>query len=137
MTNKQALDALELPPCTSFCKNSDNSNGICRACLERENTSHGILKNIAKRMIADSCVDYPQWLFTLVEAGIKTALSQPQPCPEPVVDGLYGAIKRVEEHQEWRRGADTRQPNPEILGQNIDIVLEAARLQLSRQKGGE
>ena len=62
---------MPLPPCTSFCQNSDNSNGICRACMEREKTAYGILLNIAKRMTSDSCIDYPQWLFTLIEEAIK------------------------------------------------------------------
>lgn len=70
---------LELPPCTSFCQNSDNSNGICRACLEREKTTHGILLNIAKRMTADNFVDYPQWLFTLIEEAIKLGTAAPHP----------------------------------------------------------
>jgi hypothetical protein len=67
---------LVLPPCTSFCQNSDNSNGICLACLQREKTTLGILQNIAKRMTADSCIDYPKWLFTLVGEGIKTAQAE-------------------------------------------------------------
>ena len=81
---------LELPPCTSFCQNSDNSNGICRACLEREKTTHGILLNIAKRMTADNFVDYPQWLFTLIEEAIKLGTSAPHPQTVDVDGALEG-----------------------------------------------
>lgn len=83
--------ALDLPPCTSFCQNSDNSNGICRACFEREKTTLGILQNIAKRMTADSCIDYHKWLFILIEEAIKTALTRPSR-EAKLIDALRRAI---------------------------------------------
>ena len=88
---------MPLPPCTSFCQNSDNSNGICRACMEREKTAYGILVNIAKRMTSDSCIDYPQWLFTLIEEAIKIGdTSASTPAPVERIDGLKEALSIFE-----------------------------------------
>jgi len=34
------------------------------------------------------------------------------------------AIARLEYYNEWRRGADTPQPNPKELGELIEYVIE-------------
>jgi len=109
-------DKIELPPCTSFCQNSDNSNGLCRACFEREKTSHGILLNIAKRMTVDSCVDYPQWLFTLIKEAIKSDKPEPNPPADvqAALDAVNKFIRAKEKAEEFL---------PSKTGQNLSAWL--------------
>ena len=148
MTNKQALD---LPPCTSFCQNSDNSNGICRACLEREDTTLGILQNIAKRMTSDSCVNYPQWLFTLVEAGIKTALterseetkSQPnqaQPVNKMMLDALEEIVRAdnhflLDSHYKKAKKAIAAASSAPVVEVDKELEEAVTKVQLATAKG--
>ena len=58
--------------------------------------------------------------------------------PIAAIDGLEDAIKSVQRHQEWRRGAEIPMQSPFELGANIDIVLQAARMvaALTKQKEG-
>ncbi len=37
------------------------------------------------------------------------------------------AVKRLERHNEWRRGADTEQADPAQLGRDIELVCAIAR----------
>lgn len=42
----------DLHDCTSFCRNSDNSNALCRACADKSWSIHGSVANIIKRLKA-------------------------------------------------------------------------------------
>lgn len=53
---------------------------------------------------------------------------------QPPIEGLREAIDAIEYYNEWRRGADTEQPNPTELGKNIEIVLQAAKREMERQE---
>lgn len=36
---------------------------------------------------------------------------------------LKEAIKELDNYQKWRKGADTKQPNPKIISEAIDIAI--------------
>lgn len=47
---------------------------------------------------------------------------------------IQEALKIVKEYQDWRRGADTEMLPPALIGEAIDVMIEFAGTQLTKEE---